>query len=620
MTPFDRSLAAVDTAEKELKKLEDGQIASINVAMQQSLLRLMMDLRGKYKDRGGADLLGRDRAILLANDLRDTLNIFSPKDPAVIVLLSELQQTLALSAKVGDESAKAGYLKKGFGTESSADLSLSVAGAVARGAHDMLLNHGAQFASNASIAIQQGVLLGYGYNKTASIVKTLADVTRSKAETIVRTETVRAAASAMTERFKSDGIDQVIWIATQDKRCCPRCAALAGRILDRKDAVLPLHPNDRCTLIAYKKSWDDAGLVDHDWLENHQKETFVLAGGNASDFKAAPSKAIEIPELTAKQEELIDSIPTNYRDLDRTSRILSAEPQLKPMEGRALSHYIGSYYEKINRTFWDKDEFSKEDRKLYDKVSAAAFGATLALLKIKPITTASLSREAKDGVAESDGKPLARDGLLTHTMAIDDPKLLAKYIGDRAEGKTISAEKLLSTSWAEGGEAEFNVNCNIEVRIKPRLDGGGQGRLVDKYKNGTFENEVLFHPQSSFIVTKQVKIDAVEEISHFKVQPQETLKYSQLSKIVETLEMHINTPGLKIADGEKWSFSSDEWKELNSVNKLPAYPETEAQAVKYLEIVKKKILVEAKNNVPGKWKTVDREYQQAKTIIFMSEL
>lgn len=277
LTPFDRSLAAIEAADKALARIEAGQTRSIESALTSSIKTINDKLRSKWGDRAGSDLFGRDRAILLANDLRDTLNVFNPTNPKTIALLAELEVTLKAAGVVGSDLAKDTYLDKSFGVSQSANISIDTARAVAQGAFDMLLGHGVQFASNASVAIQQGVLLGYGVQKTASMIKTLGGITMSRAKTIVRTETMRASADAANRRYAEDGIDQVIWIATQDRRTCQRCARLAGTIMPIDKAIRPLHPNDRCTVMAYRKEWDEAGLVDRDWMKAHSKSSKALA-------------------------------------------------------------------------------------------------------------------------------------------------------------------------------------------------------------------------------------------------------------------------------------------------------------------------------------------------------
>lgn len=335
---FDRSLAAVATAEKALANLEAAQIKSIESAIDRSIKKLNADLRKKWTGKG-ADLFGRDRAILLANDLRDTLNVLNPSSPSTKALLSELQQTIKAASDVGDKFAKDGYIDPSFGASSTASISLEVVRAVAVQAHDMLLNHGTQFAANASIAIQQGVMLGYGVAKTAAMITAIGGITKGRATTIVRTETMRASIDATKKRYASDGVGQVIWIATQDRRTCPRCARNAGRIMPIDQAALPLHPNDRCTVIAYKKEWDEAGLVDHEWLNNHHAEATAKAGEPSElGSKALPPKT-KTEEVI--KEPRIYELPSNVNQVIKNNHHIKGLTKDQEWEDRKYGFAAG---------------------------------------------------------------------------------------------------------------------------------------------------------------------------------------------------------------------------------------------------------------------------------------
>jgi SPP1 gp7 family putative phage head morphogenesis protein len=324
MTKFDRSIAAVAEADKALATLDAAQTKSIHNAISNSIQTLNRNLRSKWGDRAGADLFSRDRAILLANDLRDTLNILAPSSPATVALLKELENTLKTAGDIGNKFAQESAVGQ-LSAASSANIAVDVAASAARQAHDMLLSHGTQFASNASVAIQQGILLGYGVQKTASMITSLGEVTKARAATIVRTETMRASVDATKRRFAADGIDQVIWIATQDRRTCPRCASRAGKIMPADQAIIPLHPNDRCTVIAYKKEWDEAGLIDHEWLNSHHSDVNKRAGIESElrskqavsdpSVKAAKAEAKARPEVTGNQFESENISGANLRKI-----------------------------------------------------------------------------------------------------------------------------------------------------------------------------------------------------------------------------------------------------------------------------------------------------------------
>jgi SPP1 gp7 family putative phage head morphogenesis protein len=286
MSIITRQLKIIAEADAELAKLEAAQIDRTNAALEKSLLNLLKDLRGKFSERAGVNLIGRDRALLLANDLRDALNVFSPNNPQTQALLRDFEQITIDTDRVGRTLAEALINTYEPTIASTVDLSLDVVGAIARQGYDRLLSRGAEFANNASTAIGQGILQGWGIAKITTAVKAIGGITRSEAERIVRTESNRAAISAVKERYRADEISKVIWIATQDKRTCPRCAARAGGVYEMDRVTVPLHPNDRCYISPYKQSWADAGLIDFEWMQEHHNQAVVLAG--KADISPSP--------------------------------------------------------------------------------------------------------------------------------------------------------------------------------------------------------------------------------------------------------------------------------------------------------------------------------------------
>lgn len=303
MSVITRQLNLIADADAQLAKLESAQIERTNAALENSLANLIKELRGKFGDRGRGNLLGRDRAILLVNDLRDVLKVFSPDSPRTQSLLREFEQMSIDTDRVGRILAESLISTYEPTIASTADLSLDVASAIAQQGYDRLLSRGAEFANNASTAIQQGIIQGWGTAKITTAVRAIGNITRNEAERIVRTESNRAAISAVKERYRADDISKVIWIATQDKRTCPRCAARAGGVYEMDRVTIPLHPNDRCYISPYKQSWADAGLIDFKWMENHHEQAVKLAG----KMDNSPSAW----EVNGKPEKINDTIPTH---------------------------------------------------------------------------------------------------------------------------------------------------------------------------------------------------------------------------------------------------------------------------------------------------------------------
>jgi len=73
-----------------------------------------------------------------------------------------------------------------------------------------------------------------------------------RAQTLARTEIIRAHHQAMVREYRNWQMDNVFvrseWVTSQDTRVCDRCASLEGNIytLAEVENLIPLHPNCRC--------------------------------------------------------------------------------------------------------------------------------------------------------------------------------------------------------------------------------------------------------------------------------------------------------------------------------------------------------------------------------------
>ena len=79
---------------------------------------------------------------------------------------------------------------------------------------------------------------------------------RARAETIARTELIRAHASGQLDAFEDLGVEElgvaVEWLITEDDKVCPQCESLSGVVLtldEARERSIPLHPNCRCAWI-----------------------------------------------------------------------------------------------------------------------------------------------------------------------------------------------------------------------------------------------------------------------------------------------------------------------------------------------------------------------------------
>ena len=76
------------------------------------------------------------------------------------------------------------------------------------------------------------------------------------AERLCITESAHITASATMESYKEHGVDEIQFVATLDAHTCPICGGMDNQRYARKEAMTgvnypPMHPNCRCTTIAY---------------------------------------------------------------------------------------------------------------------------------------------------------------------------------------------------------------------------------------------------------------------------------------------------------------------------------------------------------------------------------
>lgn len=98
--------------------------------------------------------------------------------------------------------------------------------------------------------LSDGLVAGHHPTKIArDLNKSISTLTRKRALTIARTETIHAHAEGQLDAFTQLGLEDVVvlaeWSTAGDDRVCPLCLPLEGMILKIKEArgILPRHPN-----------------------------------------------------------------------------------------------------------------------------------------------------------------------------------------------------------------------------------------------------------------------------------------------------------------------------------------------------------------------------------------
>lgn len=123
---------------------------------------------------------------------------------------------------------------------------------------DLFNGFGTEAADKAGKALITGVTLGQNPRQTALAVQDALGISRSRALTIARTESLRAYRSANLETFKanSDVVSEWVWQSALDARTCVACIAMNGSV-HGLDEEMGSHPCCRCVMSPRTKSWDE---------------------------------------------------------------------------------------------------------------------------------------------------------------------------------------------------------------------------------------------------------------------------------------------------------------------------------------------------------------------------
>lgn len=246
-----------------LRTTEDGTIRLLNKVLDQSFNRLVRRVRVHTK-AGYADPVQRNLAVL--QELRQLVPAYRPDR---VDAYDRLLQNLLTSAQ-GHGLTVAEKLLDRPRVDVSIPLDATLA-AVSQ-ARGYLRKHGERFATTSAEVVAQGIAEG---RPTEAVIRDMTmrlGVVKSRAETIVRTESIRAYGEASNTYYAAQGITQVMWYSTADDRSCEFCAPRAGKLYNRAEVKVPAHPKCRCFL----SPWDpELAAIDPEYAasrERHRKE------------------------------------------------------------------------------------------------------------------------------------------------------------------------------------------------------------------------------------------------------------------------------------------------------------------------------------------------------------
>lgn len=124
-----------------------------------------------------------------------------------------------------------------------------------------------------------GLATGVNPRETARLIGKAFDAQQARLNTIVRTETLRAAREGSRKNMlnHTDVVKGWQWYSRRDRRTCAVCFAMHGEQFELK-TKMATHPNCRCTMIPVTKTWQELGFSSA--VPNAENPAFATASAD----------------------------------------------------------------------------------------------------------------------------------------------------------------------------------------------------------------------------------------------------------------------------------------------------------------------------------------------------
>ena len=265
-----QALTLLEQYNREIAGIERQAIDRINSSLDDSYKALEAKLRDKYQDYQALSLLPNQQRAVILSDLGELLKVIDP------AFEGQLEDLLTRSVAQGGEVAQG--MVEALAPDSFArqfnSVPLGAVRVASTQSYQLMLRHGVEFADRSTALIQQSLIQGWGTQKLARELRNELGILKFRAETIARTETIRALNQAALSRYDRTGIEFVQVVAV-GKNSCPLCLGRNGSVYRRPEPrIFPFHPRCRCYVMPYDRSWDS----DPAFMEKYRLDALKQEG------------------------------------------------------------------------------------------------------------------------------------------------------------------------------------------------------------------------------------------------------------------------------------------------------------------------------------------------------
>ena len=263
----DKAAAQILNAYRPIASSLEARIADLNVSMAAIAAGIAGDPTPDQRRKMAAAFAQKVRASKLLEQIQTEVKVFSQKmAPEVARQQREaLQMGSSHAHRLVMASGQEAGLTAEFDYASTAATEVMV-GTMANGtpiADFMSQNLGRDVFERMRSQLLTGIATGRSIAETARALGAALDGNRTRAQTIARTETLRAYREAAREEYlaNDDIVEGWVWTAARDGRTCAVCWAMDGRKF-ANEVPMASHVNCRCVARPFTKTFATLGLAD----------------------------------------------------------------------------------------------------------------------------------------------------------------------------------------------------------------------------------------------------------------------------------------------------------------------------------------------------------------------
>jgi SPP1 gp7 family putative phage head morphogenesis protein len=212
-------------------------------------------------------------------------------------------------------------------------------------------------------ALVQGLALGLNPRETANNLRSALNITRARAETIVRTETLRAANKSMIAAFEESGVVKGWrWSASLSPRTCVACLSRHGKVYPLSKAM-DRHVNCRCSASPYIGDGSDVEWESgSDWIKRQPAalQDTVLGREGGSLFRSGNLLLEDFERVTTSPQwgSSVSDGGLQWAKRQAAGRItatpgFSFTPATSAREARTIARELGVRLEGVTATNLD---------------------------------------------------------------------------------------------------------------------------------------------------------------------------------------------------------------------------------------------------------------------------